>query len=547
MAIVFPAASTDPRPQLFERERSNGLASGEDLFRKVFVSSHDAILLLSSTAGEFVDLNPQASVIFGYTRQQFLQLPPRRTICLDKGQWELLLDSVSSKRDKWLRGMACRQRSGRIILRDIFPSLVNINGTPCILATLRGASYRELSETLRSNARFTRFSNAVAVGAAQAPNIEHAIRFCLHQICDFAHCVFAHAHIFSARIMAARVPVDIWHFGLDERAQSLKAMFASKRFVFPSGWFSRVLVTARTFVEEDLEAELDFAGSLEAEAVSVKSALVVPILVGREIVGVCQYFSDQAMNRDQIFLDTMSHLAGRLGHIVEQKRLDDAVRSLSTKLVQAQDDERRRLARALHDTTAQNVAAILMDLRVIESVDALPPKAQHALSECISLARRSLTELRTLSYLLHPPMLDELGFVSALGIFVEGFSQRSGMQVRLDLPKACPKFPKELEITLFRVVQEGLTNARRHSDGVTADVSLRLEPGEVRLRVENETTSQFLASQPPAHPAKLGVGMRSMQERVEQLGGHLTLDIGKSRTVLQASFPVALNAQAATA
>jgi signal transduction histidine kinase len=543
---VSPVASRDLR-QILAPEQNTAIASGVDLFRKVFLSSHDAILLLSSTAGQFLDLNPQASVIFGYSRHQFLQLPPRRTICLDKGQWELLLDSVSCKREKWLRGMACRQRSGRIILRDIFPSLVNVNGTPCILATLHGASYRELSETLRSNARFTRFSNAVAVGAAQAPNIEQAIRFCLHQICDFAHCVFAHAHIFSSRIVAAHVPVDIWHFGLDERAESLKATFVSKRFVFPSGWYSRVLVTARTFVEEDLDAELDFAGRLEGAALSLKSALVVPILVGRELVGACQYFSDQPINRDQIFLDTMSHLAGRLGHIIEQKRLDEAVRNLSTKLVQAQDDERRRLARALHDTTAQNVAAILMDLRVIENVDpALPSKAQHALSECISLARRSLTELRTLSYLLHPPMLDELGLVSALGIFVEGFSQRSGMHVRLDLPKACPKFPKELEITLFRVVQEGLTNARRHSDGTAADVSLRFEPNELRLRVENETTSELLPNQPPVNPAKLGVGMRSMRERVEQLGGHLTLDIGKNRTVLQASFPVAQNAHAAS-
>ena len=544
---MFPVSYTDRRPQSLGRERSDGLASGEDLFRRVFVSSHDAVLLLSSTAGEFLDLNPEASVILGYTRHQFLQLPPRRTICLDKSQWELLLDSVCSKRDRWLRGMACRHRSGRIILRDILPLLVDINGTPCILATLHGASYRELSETLRSNALFTRFSNAVAVGAAQAPNIERAIRFCLHQICDFAHCVFAHAHIFSERIVAAHVPVDIWHFPLDERAESLKAMFAGKRFVFPGGWYSRVLVTARTFIEEDLEAELDFAGTLEEATVLAKSALVVPILVGREVVGVCQYFSDEPMNRDQIFLDTMSHLAGRLGHIIEQKRLDEAVRRLSTKLVQAQDDERRRLARALHDTTAQNVAAMLMDLRVIENVGALPPKARHALSECVSLARRSLTELRTLSYLLHPPMLDELGLVSALSIFVEGFSQRSGMDVRLDLPKACPKFPKELEITLFRVVQEGLTNARRHSDGVTANVSLRLEPGELRLRVENETTRELLSSQPPLHTAKLGVGMRSMQERVEQLGGFLMLNVGKDRTVLQASFPVARNAQAASA
>jgi signal transduction histidine kinase len=253
------------------------------------------------------------------------------------------------------------------------------------------------------------------------------------------------------------------------------------------------------------------------------------------------------MNRDQIFVDTMSHLAARLGHIIEHKRANEAVRSLSTRLAHTQDDERRHLARELHDTTAQNVAAIVMDLGVIERVDALPDKARRAVAECMSLARRSLHELRTLSYLLYPPMLDELGLVSALRILIEGFSQRSGMQVLLDVPDPCPKFPKELEITLFRVVQEGLTNARRHSDGVTADVRLKLDPGELRLSVENKTTNKLLRRPTSERRAKLGVGMRSMQERVQRLGGNLTFDLGENRTVLQASFPLAQTAQATSA
>lgn len=520
--------------------RHSRLLPGEELFRKVFLSSHDAILLLNSTAGEFLDLNPRASAMFGYTKREFLRVPPRRIICLHKGQWELLLDSVSSKRDKWLRGMACRHRSGRIILRDILPSVVTVDGTPCILVTVRDASYRELSETLRTNARFTRFSNAVAVGAAQAPNIERAIRFCLQQVCDYAHWVFAHAHIFSSEIVAEHGPADIWHFGLHEGAKSLRTTFAAKRLVFPEKWYSRVLASIGPAIVEDLETELDFAAELETQNVSLKSALVVPILVGKEIIGVCQYFSAEPMNRDQIFLDTMSHLAGRLGHIIEQKRAE-------AKLFHTQDDERRHLARELHDTTAQNLTAALMDLGVIESVDALPPKARHPLLECMSLVRRSLHEIRTLSYLLHPPMLDELGLVPALRIFVEGFTQRSGMQVRLDVPEPCPKFPKDLEITLFRVVQEGLTNVRRHSGSVAADVRLKLDPRELTLRVENETTSESLWGRTKVQPAKLGVGMRSMQERVERLRGHLTFDIGENRTVLQASFPLAEIAQATSA
>lgn len=541
----MPVGFNDPRPPWWDRGGRSRVAPSENLSRKLFLSSRDAILLLSSTADEFLDVNPKASVAFGHTREQFLQVPPKRAICVNEGQWDLLLDSLSTNREKWLQGMACRQRSGRIFLRDILPCLVDIHETPFVLATVRDARCRELSNALRTNARFTRFSNGVAVGAAQAPTIERAIRFCLQQVCDYDQWVFAHAHIFSEQVVA-HAPADIWHFGLHERAESLRAIFAARDFVFPEEWYSRILAKARTSVV-DLETELELAARLESPNIYLKSVLLVPILDGNEIIGVCQYFSDERMNRDQIFLGTMSHLAGRLGHIIKQKHADEDVRNLSTKLIHAEDDERRNLARELHDTTAQHITAILMDLGVIERTKALPQKARQALSECISLTRRSLHEIRTLSYLLHPPMLDELGFVSALRIFIEGFSQRSGVQVRLDVPDPCPKVPRDLEITLFRVVQEGLTNARRHSDSVTADVSVRFDSGELRLSVENESTGELLSSETRVHPAKLGVGMRSMQERVQRLGGHLTFDVGKNRTVLQASFPFAETAHATSA
>jgi len=548
----MPATPTDPRLMysLDLRATSSGhgrhgrTISSEDVCRTLFLSSRDAILLLSSTGTEFLDLNPQACHMFGYTRQEFLFRPPTRTICVEKGQWESLLDSVSQRRGKWLRGMACRHRSGRIIVRDILPSVVSVEGRACILTTVRDATHRELSEVLRFNSRFARFSNAIAVCAAQTPDIEHAIRFCLQQVCDYAHWVFAHARIFSSEIVATNSPADTWHFGLHRAAKLVRAMFEAKRLCFPEKWYSGVLLTDRAFFVEGLESKLAFAAELKNRDVYLKFALVVPISVGKEIIGVCQYFSSEPINRDPIFLDTLSHLAGRLGHIIEHKRAQDSVSSLSTRLFQAQDEERRNLARELHDTTAQNVSAALMDLGVIGNVKTLPSNARNAVSECMSLMRRALQELRTLSYVLHPPLLDELGLAPALRIFVEGFSQRSGIQVRLDLPEPCPRFSKDLEMTLFRVVQEGLTNARRHSGSATGDVRLKLEAGELRLTVENETTSELLRSQVTAQHAKLGVGMRNMQERAERLGGHLTFNIGKNSTVLQASFPLAQIAKA---
>lgn len=548
----MPATPTDPRltypwdlrATSSGHRRHGRTISSEDVCRTVFLSSRDAILLLSSTGSEFLDLNPQACHMFGYTRQEFLFQQPNRTFCVERGQWESLLDSVSQRRGKWLRGMACRHRSGRIIVRDILPSLVSVEGHACILATVRDATHRELSEALRFNSRFARFSNAIAAGAAQTPDIEHAIRFCLQQVCDYAHWVFAHARMFSSEIVDTNDSADTWHFGMHRAAKLVRAMVEAKRLGFNENWYSGVLLADRAFFVDGLESKLAFAAELKNRDVYLKSALVVPISVGKEIIGVCQYFSNEPMNRDPIFLDTMNHLAGRLGYIIEHKRAQGAVSSLSTRLFHAQDDERRNLARELHDTTAQNVTAALMDLGVIGNVKTLPSNARNAVSECMSLMRRALQELRTLSYVLHPPMLDELGLAPALRIFVEGFSQRSGIQVRLDLPEPCPRFSKDLEMTLFRVVQEGLTNARRHSCSATVDVRLKLEARELKLTVENETTSEIPSRKTDVQHGNLGVGMRSMQERVERLGGHLSLDLGKNRTVLQSSFPLAEIARA---
>jgi signal transduction histidine kinase len=180
-----------------------------------------------------------------------------------------------------------------------------------------------------------------------------------------------------------------------------------------------------------------------------------------------------------------------------------------------------------------------MDLGVISrSADVLTPEARHALSESLSLTRQSLQEIRSFSYLIHPPMLDELGLVSALRIFIEGFSQRSGMHVHLEAPVSRPKLPTQLESTVFRVIQEALTNARRHSGSSTADVKLRTTETELKLSVENETTRDLLWGQPDIQPAKIGVGMRSMHERVQHVGGRLDFHIGKNRTVLEAVFPL---------
>jgi signal transduction histidine kinase len=267
--------------------------------------------------------------------------------------------------------------------------------------------------------------------------------------------------------------------------------------------------------------------------------MIAPILLRRQVIGALEFFSEKVIRVSELFLERLSDLAAKMGYIIELKAAEDNAKRLSAELLRAQDEERRRLAKELHDTTAQNVAMMIMDLGVInESAEALAPKARTALSECVSLAQQSMRELRTLSYQLHPPMLDELGLFPALRIYAEGFSKRSGMQVQTELPNTHPQLPKELETAVFHVIQEGLTNAQRHSASPWAKIGLSVDPAGLRVSVENVATGSLQPKNQAVELATGGVGMRSMQERVQHFGGHLELHSDRNRTILEVVFPL---------
>lgn len=166
-----------------------------------------------------------------------------------------------------------------------------------------------------------------------------------------------------------------------------------------------------------------------------------------------------------------------LEDITERKEAEAVLRTLSGRLLRMEDEERRRLARELHDSTAQLLAALSMNLAVVnESAEVLMPRTQGALAESVTLADQCLREIRTVSYLLHPPDLDELGLQFALPRYVHGFGQRSGINVELKVSPDLGRLPQVVETAIFRVVQESLTNVHRHSASSTASIRLIRAP-----------------------------------------------------------------------
>jgi two-component system, NarL family, sensor kinase len=227
--------------------------------------------------------------------------------------------------------------------------------------------------------------------------------------------------------------------------------------------------------------------------------------------------------------------------ISERKRADDALRELSGQLLRLQDEERRRLARELHDSTGQKLAALAINLSVVgESVTAADARAQRALAESLALTDQCLREIRTLAYLLHPPELEELGLAAAARNYVSGFAERSGIPVELELSSDLGRLPLEVETTLFRILQESLNNVHRHSGSPRARVHIDRSQASVTMEVQDEGQGmQQGALKRDGNPAASpGVGVAGMRERVRQLGGQLEIHSTPSGTTLKAVLPL---------
>ena len=291
----------------------------------------------------------------------------------------------------------------------------------------------------------------------------------------------------------------------------------------------------------DLQGEVNDSRKAEGSAVSFKSGFAFPIGTSRKFHGVWEFYSTEPHDPDPSFLEAANKLGNHLAVVYERRQAERALSALSGRLIKLQDEERRRLARELHDSTAQTLAAVGMNLSVLnEEVGGLSTRAAELLSDSTSLVEEASREIRTMSYLLHPPLLDEVGLVSALRWYVDGFTQRSEIAVELDIPSDLPRQSQETETVLFRIVQEGLTNVHRHAQSPKARIRISWNPKEVELELHDEGKGMPAGSLelPLLGGGILGVGIAGMRERVKQLGGRLEITSGKQGTTVRVMLPL---------
>jgi signal transduction histidine kinase len=224
-----------------------------------------------------------------------------------------------------------------------------------------------------------------------------------------------------------------------------------------------------------------------------------------------------------------------------------ALQNLSQRLLKAQDEERRRVARDLHDSTGQTLTALKMGLAALEQKLKQTQFSSDMMSEITALADQALQEIRTTSYLLHPPLLDEAGFTSAAQWYVDGFGKRSGIKVKLDLATKHERLPIMIETALFRVLQESLTNVHRHSGAVEVSIRFQYQAETVMLEIRDcgrgiptELLNRLRETSP-----EVGVGLAGMRERLNELNGKLEIESDGHGTSMRAIVPLPAIARSA--
>jgi PAS domain S-box-containing protein len=587
-----------------QKRMERALRLSEEKFSKAFLASPYAIVISTMDEGRLIDVNDSFLRIMGFTRDETIgHTSFELRIWNDSNDRNAILGEIERTGRVQARQIPFQNKWGKQVVVNYSAEVIELRGQRRLLSVCEDVTERKLSEeqlrlaqariesiltsVAETHVLFDRnwhylYVNEAAVRALGRPR-EEILRLTLWEV--HPDVVGTEIDREFRRAMDRRGPVVFeFHY------ESVGTWWENRLYPAPEGLAvfatditerKRAEARLREYekavegVEEmiavvDLEyryllANQAFVDFRRMKKEQVVGHLVPEVLGQKTFEGVVKNKMDQAFqgnivkyemeyNYPQVgrrdVLVSYFPLEGVAGidrvvcvlqDITERKRSEEELGRLSGELLRLQDEERRKIARDLHDTTGQDLVALAATLsQVRAAIPASSRKFRKQLSHCRAVAEKSLREVRTLSYLLHPPMLDEAGLADAICHFATGFAERSGIRVNFEVSPHFGRLPQSSELGLFRIVQESLTNIQRHSGSDTASIHLNRERERVMLEVRDTGRGIPVAKrkQNGFYQTAAGVGIPSMEERVKQVGGQLDIESNGRGTIVRVSVPL---------
>jgi len=473
-----------------QRRIEKALRLSEEKFSKAFRHSPTIVSISTLEEGRFLEVNETFERHCGYRRDEIIgHTALELRLWIDPLEREALLDAVRKEGRTRDQETNFRTKSGEPAVFLLSVELIELEGEQCLLAVGQDITERKRVEKAlrRTEEQFNAILN-------YSPNLIYL------------------KDVEGRYLLINREYINAFHVNRDQICGK------KDTDMFPPD-------QAAVFHQSDLEV-LRARVPLEFEEVTIHDDGPHTSIVQK-----FPLFDESG----QIYA-----ICGFVIDITERKRMEEELRCFSGRLLHLQDDERRRIARGLHDSTGQNLVALATMLGQLRStVRSTERNARRLISECKALADRCIREVRTLSYLLHPPMLEEAGLGDAIREYVMGFSKRSGIRVTLELSSHIGRMTRDVELALFRVVQEGLTNIQRHSGSRQANIRI---DRNANFTLEISDEGRGIRSGRPKRKDRTGfqygVGIPSMQERVKLIGGQLEVDSSNRGTSLRVIVPL---------
>ncbi|MEO6028760.1 MAG: PAS domain S-box protein [Candidatus Binatia bacterium] len=426
------------------------------------------------------------------------------------------------------------------------------DGTPLrAIGAMSDVSEKERAEAdLRRQAAFVRLAREVAVAANGSIDVAQTISVILRLVCDHMQWPVGHALLLQ-RIDRFTPAPSVWHLTDQERFGALAASSEARSVDRGVGLIGHVATQAEpTWIT--IDTATDFPRRDAARTAGLHAAVEFPVLVGTQVVGILEFFSESNAGPEHDVIEVIAGVATQLGRVIERARAavdlrdyTERLETLSRRLLQAQETERRHVARELHDEIGQALTALKLNLQALGNEPATDG-GRAMLDESIAIADQALQQTRDLSLNLRPALLDDLGLIPALRWYLDRQGRRAGFATEFEANEVGDAVPSDVATTCFRIAQEALTNVARHAQATKVSMALSRRGTGLELVVRD--SGRGFDRERAAATAERGgsLGILSMGERAALVGGTLTIDSAVGRgTVIRLHLPLPLQSDAA--